>query len=258
MTCGKKLTIKEIIKRIKKVHGDIVTLDISTYINTQTKCIFIDKDYGPWPAKPSFILLGQGHPKRGREKAAKKAMMTIEKVKKRIKKVYGDKLFLDESTYIDTQTKCRFVDKDFPNDEWWAVPVSIFRGYVHPKRAVLNRKQTCFKHFGAGYPIQNKQIKEKIKETNLKNHGCEYPMQNKEIALKAAKAQNNSGIIKHWKTGEDCIWVGSFEETVLLNNNENKVEYLWQPEVFKMPNGNTYRPDMYLIKEKIYVEIKRI
>lgn len=44
----KKLTIEEIKQRLKDVHGDMVILDESTYVDTNTKCRFIDKDYGEW------------------------------------------------------------------------------------------------------------------------------------------------------------------------------------------------------------------
>jgi len=81
-------------------------------------------------------------------------------------------------------------------------------------------------------------------------------MQNVEVALKNAKAQRNSGIIKHWKTNEDCVWVGSYERKTLEYLNKNQIDYKWQPKVFKMPNGKTYRPDLYLIKEDRWVEIK--
>ncbi len=38
--------------------------------------------------------------------------------------------------------------------------------------------------------------------------------------------------------------------------NFHKIEYLWQPQIFKISNGKTYRPDLYLIDENKWVEIK--
>jgi len=287
-------SLNEIKEKLYKVHGDIIIIDESTYVDTQHKAKFIDKDFGEWWALPNNVInRGRRHWKRAR-------ILPIEQIKERIKQIHGDNIVIDELTYVDTKHKCRFVDKDY--GEWWTTPNSVLNGHGCFKRkterliitcqkkygcdnpgqneevkekirksnkekygnecSLLNKevqekiKQTNLKLFGTENPFQSEQIKEKIKETNLKNHGCEYPTQNKNIALKGALAQNNSGIIKHWKTGEECIWTASYEEAVLLDRNKKQIEFLWQPEVFKMPDGHTYRPDMYLVKEKIWVEIK--
>ena len=39
----KKLTVEEVKSKIREVHGDVVRLDESTYVNTTTKCVFEDK-----------------------------------------------------------------------------------------------------------------------------------------------------------------------------------------------------------------------
>ncbi len=38
--------------------------------------------------------------------------------------------------------------------------------------------------------------------------------------------------------------------------NSNKIDFLWQPKTFKMPNGKTYRPDLFLVNENKWIEIK--
>ena len=38
--------------------------------------------------------------------------------------------------------------------------------------------------------------------------------------------------------------------------NKNQIEYSWQPEVFKLSTGRTYRPDLYLIDQDLWIEIK--
>ena len=45
------------------------------------------------------------------------------------------------------------------------------------------REDTCTKKYGKGIinAFQVEEVKEKIKQTNLEHHGCKYPMQNKEI-----------------------------------------------------------------------------
>jgi len=255
----RKLTIEEIEKRILNVHGNIVSLIRETYIGTSFKSSFIDCDYGKFEMLVYHVLNGKGHPIRGRKKSADSKRLSIQQIKDRLKQIYENNLTLDESTYTDVSTPCRFIDKDFPNDDWWITPDNIFRKKcTHPLKKQERTKQTNTKKYGCSCSLRNDKIKEKTLETNNKKYGCDNPQQNKDIALKTVRTANNSGIIPHWKTGEDCVWKGSYEESVLLDNNKKQVEYLWQPEVFKMPNGHTYRPDMYLIKENKWVEIKRI
>jgi hypothetical protein len=104
-----------------------------------------------------------------------------------------------------------------------------------------------------GHPSR---IKEKQKATSLKNYGVPYSSQNKNIALKAAKSSSNSQIKFHWKTGEELTCMASFEAFVVDYFNINKIEFEWQSRVFEMPDGRTYRPDLYLIKENTWIEIK--
>ena len=110
--------------------------------------------------------------------------------------------------------------------------------------------------YGVTSPIQVPKIKNKIKKTNRKKYGVDHPMKNKEVALRSAKNSNNSYILQHWKGGQKLICQGSYEKKVVKYLNENMIEYDWQPKVFKMPGGGTYRPDLYLINEKQWIEIK--
>jgi hypothetical protein len=60
-------TIDIFQEALKRVHGDEIALDASTYKNTQVKAKFIDKDYGEFWAKPSNILRPRSHhPERSR------------------------------------------------------------------------------------------------------------------------------------------------------------------------------------------------
>ena len=80
--------------------------------------------------------------------------------------------------------------------------------------------------------------------------------------LKAAKNSNNGGIIFHWKTSEELIWKASWEEKVIRYLNYNNINFWWQPANFKMPlktktgKLSTYRPDLYLPDNDIWIEIK--
>jgi len=75
--------------------------------------------------------------------------------------------------------------------------------------------------------------------------------------LSAAKNSNNSYVLYHWKTGEELICQASWEKAVVEYLNANKINFKWQHKTFKMPNGKTYRPDLYIIgRRKPWVEVK--
>jgi hypothetical protein len=90
----------------------------------------------------------------------------------------------------------------------------------------------------------------------IKKYGVLYPCQNKDIALKCAKAQRQNITKQHWKTNELIDCCGSYECKVVDYLNINKINYLWQPEVFKLSTERTYRPDFYLVNEDKWIEIK--
>ena len=80
--------------------------------------------------------------------------------------------------------------------------------------------------------------------------------------LEAAKKSNNSGTTLHWKTNEKLIWKASYENKVINYLNENYINFWWQPVNFKTPiltktdKFSTYRPDLYLPNQDIWIEIK--
>jgi len=233
-TEDKKCPIEEIKNRIKEIHGDLVVLDESTYVNVDTPCVFINRKYGEWKATPASILSGASSSFEGR---AKEAIMTIEELKSKIFAVHGDQVIVDESTFVKTHEKCTFIDKDYGS--WEAFPTNVLRGCGHKVRARI-----------------------KAMATTLARYGVENISQNREKALQAAKTGNNTCVKLHWKTGEELICKASYEPKVVDYLNTNRIDFLWQPQVFITPiltlkgNISTYRPDLFLINENKWVEIK--
>lgn len=121
-----------------------------------------------------------------------------------------------------------------PNGHKYSVRLGNFiYGYRCRKCSLIKRKQTC-----------------------LEKYGVESPLQKLEIAIKQAKSSNNSTIKFHWKTNEELVCQGSYEAKTVDYLNANKINFEWQPKTFTMPNGKTYRPDLYLIDQDVWVEIK--
>jgi hypothetical protein len=94
------------------------------------------------------------------------------------------------------------------------------------------------------------------KNTCIKKYGVDHPSKDPYIAAKMAKGQLNATTIYHWKTGQQLICVASFEAAVINRLNELRIDYMWQSKIFTMPDGRTYRPDLYLIDFDAWIEIK--
>jgi hypothetical protein len=132
-------------------------------------------------------------------------------------------------------------------------------GTTNPLGNILIREkknQTILDKYGTVIPLRNKDIQQKQKKTCLERYGVEYISQNREIALKQAKKLNKSELHYHWLTGEEIWTQGSYEPAVIYYLTVNKINYLWQPEVIKLSTGKTYRPDLYLVEEDKWIEIK--
>ena len=296
---SKKVTLEEIKDRIKKEHGDVVTIVEETYVNVSSKAMFLDKDFGVWPATPDNVTRGMGHVLRGRIKTLQSTKLTISEVELKIKEKHGDVVSIISDSYVDGKTKARFLDKDF--GEWLATPKNIMKGRGHPLRGRKNASKAKYYTVdyvkqqiknthgdtvllieesyidfstkckfldiihgiwdsrpirvskGVGHPNRER---DKLKKTNLERYGVEHNMHSPELALRAARSSNISTIKYHWKTGKELICLASYEAKTVDYFNSNQIDFLWQPQTFKMPDGKTYRPDTYLPDQGIWIEIK--
>lgn len=119
-----------------------------------------------------------------------------------------------------------------------------------------NARKLMEEKYGFPYPLQNKEIKTKQEKTLMKNYGVIYPLQNQELALKSARNLNDSSTLYHWQTDEELVCQASWEPKVVQYLNKNRIPFRWQPRTFIMPDGNTYRPDLYLPLPDKWIEIK--
>ena len=218
---------ESVVAKILEAHGDAVKLKRGTYTKARNKATFIDKDFGEWECTAILAWRGHGHPQR----AALAHRRSLEEVEGKILKIHEGKVRILESTYKMVAHKATFVDVDF--GQWECIVNSVLQGSGHPARKNDKSEKTCMQKYGVKNASQDL-----IK------------------SLKAAKKANERHIRFHWKTGEELICQASWEPRVVDYLNIRKVDFLWQPQVFKMPNGRTYRPDLYLEAENKWVEIK--
>ncbi len=246
--------------------------------------------------------------------------LTFEQIKNKL----PNYIKLDESTYINTKIKARFIDSEY--GEFWNRPGDVlYHSSAHPKRNRAKKISNNLKKYGTEWPLQNKEIRFRIEQTNLKKYGAKCPAQNIDIvrktketnlkkygvesaactekvklkqkntfltrygvtcamhisdsvdkikqtllfkygvdwnskdlttALKMAKSSNKSIIKYHWKTNEELVCIGSYEVKAIDYLNKYQIDYQWQPKVFTLPNGKTYRPDLHIPSRYLWIEIK--
>jgi predicted nucleic acid-binding Zn-ribbon protein len=207
-----------------------------------SKCnyVFLDQDYGnnDVPHKIECLICGhiwnqtyrdfqKGH--RCPECDRRKRRLSLEFVKEAYLK--KNMVFLDEK-YINSQ----------------------FRHNIKCLKCGHIWKQS-YGNFSQGHGCP-KHKKEKSQQTFLRKYGILHNMKDRDMALKNARSSNSVTIKHHWKTGEELVCIAGYEPKVVDYLNSNKINYLWQPEVFQLSTGKTYRPDVYLVDEDKWIEIK--
>jgi hypothetical protein len=222
---NRRVPLDEIKKKLFEMHGDSIHILEDTYVGFKSKASFIHKDGSKWEAIVYNVLKGASHTRYY------KKLLTKAEMEEKIKKIHGDDIKIFWDTFVNTHTKAKFTHKKY--GEYWAFPFAVFAGQG-PKAGWLDR----------------------TKKTNLERFGVEFSSQNREVALKMSKGANSAISLSHWKTGEQLICIASYELRTVNYLNSNKINYLWQPQVFNMPNGKTYRPDLFLINENKWIEIK--
>jgi len=115
-----------------------VSLDISSYIDTNHTARFIDSEYGEFFTRVHHVLKGYCHPKRGVLKFAVKQTYSLDFIKDKLKENYGDMVKIKESTYTNASSKAVFIDSEY--GEWECKPSSVISKTksMHPKRAKKN------------------------------------------------------------------------------------------------------------------------
>lgn len=254
MTPKNKLTIQQIVEKISKICPN-VSLDESTYVNTKTKCRFIDNQYGEFWTKPEYILSGdtKGHPagkwdrqketnlkkfgasnyfksKDFKKKDNKANRKTFEEVLHKIQQL-NPKLTIVQETYTNMHGKCLMIEEGV--GEFWCAP-----------HLIINQGRS---------PHHPKTIRERTKKTNQAKYGTDYYQQSevsKEIVNK--KTRNRVDIIqekivikeiKNWimENGIECQKgrIDGCEMDIYIPKLKLAIEYNglhWHSEKFKDKN----------------------
>ena len=206
-----KLTHEDVVRKLKEAHGDVVTIDLTTYCGMNKKCKFIDKDYGEWWASPNDIinrgsshlaravtnrqetlvrLYGADNPSKCPELRARANKTCLERFGSTSS--FGNKEVREKGKL----TKIARFGTEFPmqNKDVRAVAIKTNMEKFGTEWPLQNKevqekiKQTNLDRFGTETPLENKDIQDKIRKTNIERYGKEYPMLNKEVQERAVNS----------------------------------------------------------------------
>lgn len=286
---GQHLTIDEVRLRLPSY----LTIDGSTYIDTQTKARFIDEKYGEFWRIPNDIFSALkktpnnsiGHKQRSRD--ASKS--TYESLQNRMPK----HLKIKQDTFNGSVTPCIIIDSEY--GEFLASPcLVVLKKAKHPDRP--SKKQgpkydpediqkklpsyislvkdtyinittkcsfidTLYGEFTAipdnvirGHGHPDRGIAKKI-NTNISRYGCRNPLSNQDVYRKTILSSRNLYKKTHWETNEGLLCRGTWEAKVVDYLNQNKIRFEWQIRI-DLPSGNKYYVDLFLSETNTWVEIK--
>jgi len=236
--------IEDCHRLAKKKDGQCLS---SVYVNNRTKYSWKCCKGHVWEAKYNDIQRGQWCPH-----CANNIRKTIGDCREVAKKRNGECV---SSEYVNNHENLLWrCDK---GHEWIACFHAVNdNGTWCPVCGKKSEKLTKIKKYGVDNIFKSKEFQKKIKQTNMKKYGVGHPMQNHEVALKSARTANQITNLRHWFSNETVPCRGSYEVAVVNYLNKNKIDYLWQPQTFLMSDERTYTPDLYLVEEDKWVEIK--
>lgn len=159
---GRPISIEQFKSRLPK-HLRLVD---ETYVNLTSDATFVDEEYGQFVAQARNVLRGPGHPARSKKGPyPRKPRLSIQDVKSKL----PPHITLDETTYVNARTKCRWIDATY--GEFWMSPSHVMQGSGH--RGYGNRKRqialaTSIEEVKAGLPSHTTIVESSYTSLNRK------------------------------------------------------------------------------------------
>ena len=216
---------------------------------------------------------------------AKRKIIPVEEIKRRLKEIHGDHLDIVDHTYCGSASSADFVDREY--GQWTAWVSNVLQGHSHPERAKKNTRETCLKKYGSPSPLhrgslresfederekkygvrnamQRIDVQESVKNTLMKLYGVDNAQKSPIVRRKTDSTRRNKEVIPHWRTGEDIVAVGSYESAVVKWLNRTKTDFRWQIPFTIDSSGGALEGRVYFIDLQIlsgdfankYIEIK--
>lgn len=241
----KKLTTEEVIKRGKKIYGDVYDYSKTEYVNIDTKITVICSKHGEFQIRPDHFFEGSGCPKCGNERCGDKNRLSLEEFIEKARKVHGDKYDYSKVEYIEAKRKvCIICPK---HGEFWQTPDSHLSGADCPQCAHRSYKYTTEEFIEIARKIHgDKYDYSKAKYINRITPVCIICPIHGEFWQKPRE---------HFK-GFGCQLCGEsrLENEIRLLLDENNIEYDRQKGFTWLRNKYPMLLDFYIPKYNIAIE----
>lgn len=124
---------EKFINRAISIHGKLYDYSKVNYVNSHTKVLIIDPDYGEFWQTPYAHLNGQNHPIRGKKMASAKRKKTFTDFLKEAQEKHNSFYDYSKAKYVDNGTKILIIDPEY--GEFWQTPYEHLRStHSHPSR----------------------------------------------------------------------------------------------------------------------------
>lgn len=142
----KRVSLDEIKRRLKAVHGDVVSIIDATYTAQDKKATFIDVEYGTWTAQVKGVCNGRRHSAYKDVNWHLVHRVTLAEVQERLLVVHKGNVTIKPETWSATHIHATFIDQEF--GEWASMPYSVLAGSSHPVSAMRNRARNSKRTVG--------------------------------------------------------------------------------------------------------------
>ena len=132
--------VQEFIEKARAVHGDLYDYSKVEYVNSTTKVIIIDPEFGEFEQLPSAHVSGRGNPDRGKIIRIKKQTRSTEKFIDKAREVHGDFYDYSKVEYVNSSTKVIIIDPKF--GEFEQAPKNHLKGYGNQERGGTKKLTT--------------------------------------------------------------------------------------------------------------------
>jgi hypothetical protein len=130
-------TLEEFINKAKSIHGDLYDYSKVEYINTNTKALIIDPEYGEFWQTPNSHIQGAGNPQRGVARMQQTQTKTQKEFLHEVRLIHGDLYDYSKAKYTGAFNKITIICPK--HGEFEQIPDSHRRGSGCPKCVGKNK-----------------------------------------------------------------------------------------------------------------------
>lgn len=215
----KQITTTEFISRANKIHNNFYDYSQVLYTGMRDKVKIIDPEFGKFWQTPFGHLQNQGHPLRGKIKAANARRRTLDKFIQQARELHGDLYDYSKVEYTHCDDKVLIIDPEY--GEFWQSPYQHLNSHGCPARTA-DKKWTI--HIDHIVPIsiiysQKRQHSDWSKDRPL------YKFLNSDVNLKPVTAKFNNNKSDHVTIN------GIIVNAASVRNNYDVIEYLIKTEL---------------------------